>query len=257
MFGRRPIETSTTSASIVSAAPPFAGSTVSVALPPSTFTPVTLVPSLNSMPCFLKILLASLRTSSSKPGRIWSRNSTQVTLAPSRRQTLPSSSPITPPPITTMWLGHLRQLERAGRGSTIFSSISTPGSGVTEEPVAMTMFFARTVRSPTLTVSALSKLAWPFSHSILFFLNRNSMPPVRPLTASRRWAVHRSRSSSGVTLMPILAIAPPAAASKYSDAWSSALDGMQPTLRQVPPSVSRLSAQAVFRPSCAARIAAT
>ena len=40
--------------------------------------------------------------------------------------------------------------------STIRSwSISTPGSGVTEEPVAMTMFFARTVRSPTLTVSAL------------------------------------------------------------------------------------------------------
>ena len=40
--------------------------------------------------------------------------------------------------------------------------------------------------------------------------------------------------------MPILASAPSAAASKYSDAWSIALDGMQPTLRQVPPSVSRL-----------------
>jgi hypothetical protein len=35
------------------------------------------------------------------------------------------------------------------------------------------------------------------------------------------------------------------------------LGGMQPTLRQVPPSVARPSAQAVFRPSCAARMAAT
>jgi hypothetical protein len=57
--------------------------------------------------------------------------------------------------------------------------------------------------------------------------------------------------------MPILAIDPFAAASKYSEAWSIAFEGMQPTLRQVPPSVSRLSAQAVLSPSCAARIAAT
>jgi hypothetical protein len=37
---------------------------------------------------------------------------------------------------------------------------------------------------------------------------------------------------------------------------SSALVGMQPQLRQMPPSFSR-STIAVFRPSCAARIAAT
>jgi pyruvate/2-oxoglutarate dehydrogenase complex dihydrolipoamide dehydrogenase (E3) component len=61
----------------------------------------------------------------------------------------------------------------------------------------------------------------------------------------------------GVTLMPIFAIAPLAAASKYSDAWSSALDGMQPTLTQVPPSVLSISTQTVERPSCAARMAAT
>ena len=67
-----------------------------------------------------------------------------MTLAPSRRQTEPSSSPITPPPITTMCSGTLSQLERAGGiDDPIFWSISTPGSGVTDEPVAMTMFFAR------------------------------------------------------------------------------------------------------------------
>jgi hypothetical protein len=36
--------------------------------------------------------------------------------------------------------------------TTIFWSTSTPGSGVTDEPVAMTMSFAVTVWSPTLTV---------------------------------------------------------------------------------------------------------
>ena len=38
--------------------------------------------------------------------------------------------------------------------------------GVTEEPVAMMMFLARTVRSPTCTLSLPMKVAWPFSHSI-------------------------------------------------------------------------------------------
>ena len=42
-----------------------------------------------------------------------------------------------------------------------------------------------------------------------------------------------------------------------SEACSSAFEGMQPTLRQVPPRVSRPSTQAVFSPSCAQRIAQT
>src|SRR6185295_8035293 len=42
-----------------------------------------------------------------------------------------------------------------------------------------------------------------------------------------------------------------------SDECSSALDGMQPTLRQVPPSVARFSTHATFNPSCAALIAHT
>ena len=141
--------------------------------------------------------------------------------------------------------------------TTTFWSTPTPGSGVTDEPVAITMFLAVTLCPPTLTVCGSVKLARPLSQVTLFFLNRNSMPPVSCFTASRRWPCMASRSSSGVTLMPILARLPFLAASKYSDACSIALDGMQPTLRQVPPSVSRSSAQAVFSPSCAARIAAT
>ena len=38
---------------------------------------------------------------------------------------------------------------------------------------------------------------------------------------------------------------------------SSALEGMQPTLRQVPPKGARFSTTATFMPSWAARIAAT
>ena len=84
------------------------------------------------------------------------------------------------------------------------------------------------------------------------------MPPVRPLIASSRVPCIAPRSSSSpVVFTPHLASAPECASSYSSEAWSSALEGMQPTLRQVPPSVSRLSTQAVFRPSCAARIAAT
>ena len=115
------------SASIVSAAPPLAGSTVSVALPPLTFTPVTLVPSRNSMPCFLKILLASLRTSSSKPGRIWSRNSTQVTFAPTPPPDAAQLEPDHAAADHDEMVRHLVQLQRACRRNDDFLVDSTPG----------------------------------------------------------------------------------------------------------------------------------
>ena len=111
-----------------------------------------------------------------------------------------------------------------------------PGSGVTDEPVAMTMFFARDAAVADLDRVGVSKLARPFSHSTLFFLNRNSMPCVRPFTASLRAACIVPRSSSTPSAFtPHLASVPSCASSNSSDAWSSALDGMQPTLRQVPP----------------------
>ncbi len=85
-----------------------------------------------------------------------------------------------------MWPGTLASSSAPVESTTTFWSIVTPGSGVTDEPVAMMMFLARTARSPTCTLSLPVKVVWPFSHSILFFLNRNSMPPVRLLTASLR-----------------------------------------------------------------------
>ena len=58
------------------------------------------------------------------------------------------------------------------------------------------------------------------------------------------------------TVTPIFANECPAS-SKVSEAYSSAFDGMQPTLRQVPPSVGFFSTTATFMPSCAARMAQT
>ena len=141
------------------------------------------------------------------------------------------------------------------------SSTSTPATGIDSEPVAMMMFLAPITSAPPSPSTVTSPLAemrpLPLSQSILFFLNRNSMPAVLSLTTLFLLAIMVGRSSSTEpSLMPW-----PArlclASSNFSELVSSALDGMQPTLRQVPPSVLRCSTQAVFRPSCAARMAAT
>jgi hypothetical protein len=76
------------------------------------------------------------------PGVMRSRNSTTVTLAPRRRQTEPSSSPITPAPITIRLLG-TSAMDRAPVESTMrLLSTVTPGRPEGSEPVAMTMFLA-------------------------------------------------------------------------------------------------------------------
>ena len=61
-------------------------------------------------------------------------------------------------------------------------------------------------------------------------------------------------SESGMLLV---ASAPLCASSYSAEPLSSAFDGMQPILRQTPPSVSRFSMHATLSPCCAARIAAT
>ncbi len=74
-----------------------------------------------------------------------SRNSTTVTLAPRRRQTEPSSRPMTPPPMTTRCSGTFSNARPPVEVTIFFSSMVRPGSGVESEPVAMTMFLAPTV----------------------------------------------------------------------------------------------------------------
>ena len=69
-------------------------------------------------------------TSPSMPGRMRSRNSTTVTSEPSRRQTEPISSPMTPAPTTSSRFGTLFSSSAPVEVTTRSSSISTPGSGV-------------------------------------------------------------------------------------------------------------------------------
>ena len=72
----------------------------------------------------------------------WPKNSIAVTSDPRRLQTDPNSTPMTPAPIKTIFLGTSLRL-RAPVEETIFSSSnSIPGKGVTSEPVAIIMFLA-------------------------------------------------------------------------------------------------------------------
>ena len=165
-----------------------------------------------------------------------------------------------PAPTTISFFGTAGRLRAPVESTTLPSTKSTPGRGVGSEPVAMTMSLAfRIVFVPsaasTSTVPGPAIRPLPLIQSALFFLNRNSMPLVRAVTLSLFCFIITGRFSVGVTSMPMPAKSFDAD-SNSSEACSRALDGMQPTFRQVPPNVPRISTQATFIPSCPARIAA-
>src|SRR6185503_15275163 len=113
------------------------------------------------------------------------------------------------------------------------------------------------VSLPTVNLPFPARLASPFSQSILFFLNRYSTPAVLACTTLSLWPPMVFRSSETPDTFTPSAPICLLTSSYRSDANSSALDGIQPTLRHVPPRLARFSTQAVFRPSCAQRIAQT
>ena len=88
------------------------------------------------------------------------------------------------------------------------SSIWTPGSGTTSDPVASTMCLAASSCPPPPLSSTWTRPT-PFSRPVpliavtLFLRNRNSMPWVSSLTTLLFWSCMAPRSSSTVgTLMP-------------------------------------------------------
>jgi len=103
--GRRPVLTSTTSASSTDESPPADGCTVSLTPSAVTSVPVTFVLNMNFIFCFFKIFMNICDTSLSIDGVIVSRNSTTVTSEPNRLHTEPISRPMTPPPMTTIFFG--------------------------------------------------------------------------------------------------------------------------------------------------------
>ena len=99
-------------------------------------------------------------------------------------------------------------------------------------------------------------VAVPQMTSTPFFLRRKPTPVLSSRATSRERSSMTLRSSVGApgTTTPKLAASP--TSWKISAERSSALVGMQPQLRQMPPRCA-CSTTAVRRPSCAARMAAT
>ena len=185
-----------------------------------------------------------------------------MTSEPRRDQTEPSSSPMAPPPTTTSFFGTESNAIAWSLETMFFPSNFRNGNSTGAEPVATTTFFAvKTCSVPsaarTATRSAARKEAAPVTTVTLRALASWATPATSLATTSslRRRKEGRSRSTEP-SLMPC-SLAWCFAHTKCSLECSRALLGMQPTLRQVPPSVGRLSTRATFRPSCAARNAHT
>ena len=75
------------------------------------------------------------------PGVILSRYSSTVTSDPNREYTDPSSKPITPAPIITIFFGIFLSSSAPVELTIIFSSISNPGSDEGSDPEAIIIFF--------------------------------------------------------------------------------------------------------------------
>src|SRR6185503_9570852 len=257
VLGTRPTETISRSHSSFCAAPSL--SAYSTVTP--DFFAVTLpifTPSEIARPCLVNCFQASFETASSQAPRKAGSASRIVTSEPRRRHTLPSSRPITPAPITPSRLGTDGKASAPSLSQTTSLSTATPGRWRALEPVATITCVASIVSPPTAILYVPPPPASfpnPCSQVILFFLKRYSIPLVILVTMdSLRDCIFPRSSFTPDTEMPCSSRWCPAF-SYSSEDESSAFEGMQPTLRQVPPRASsplgffHPSMQAVFSPS--------
>ncbi len=131
--------TSTLSASKVRSLPslPFART---VARPSAMSTPSTLVERWKVNPSAASAFWSPCASSASKPAPMRGRNSTTSTFAPSRFQTDPSSSPMAPPPMTTIRSGTRSNASASVEVTVTLPSIGMFGSEIGSEPVARRTF---------------------------------------------------------------------------------------------------------------------
>ena len=139
-------------------------------------------------------------------GMIRSVNSTTSTSEPSRRQTLPSSMPMYPPPTTSSLAGTGLKFSAPVESTTCLPSYFSPGSSIGADPVAIRTFLAVSrVTLPSIPVTstapAPASLPVPMTESTLFFLNRKPTPPVNCLTT---WSLRASRASRSTVTSPVL-----------------------------------------------------
>ncbi len=217
-----------------------------------------------SMPRFLKTRVSSFEISSSSTGTTRGRNSRIVTSAPKLRKMDANSTPTAPAPITISDFGGWGRA-RISMLVRMRSSAVSPGNNFASDPIASITFFAFTLLlAPFVSTSTVCTpsfagpviLPKPGITVTLFFFIRNS----RPLTCLVMMPLLRfctaSQSSVGV---PMLAMPSSAACFRWSQISalkSRALVGMQPTCRQVPPSLGLASRSATFSPYSAPRMAA-
>ena len=228
---------------------------------------VTVVPRRTSSPWRPNSRRASLARRRSKPGRKSGSASSTTTSAPSRAHTLPSSSPITPAPITPSRDGTSEKAKAPVESTMRSPSTGAGGMSMGTEPGASTTCRACNVRpSPAwgekATRFSVSSCPCPASASTPLPANSVPMPPVSCATTASLRAIMRGTSTA--TLPTSMPSSPnlPFASAYLCEASRRALEGMQPQFRQVPPRVGlpsaprALSMQAVFMPSCAPRMAA-
>ena len=218
------------------------------------------------MPRLLSARTSKVRTSSSNGARIVGSISTIVTGAPKPLNMQASSTPITPPPTQMIPSGSFGRCQQVSLLITFRPS--TPGNGGMNgtEPVARMILSALNccvepsllARSPlvTVTVREASTLPSPSKTSMWLPFIKVPMPPVMRLTtlwvnATTLLMFTFGGCESSMPRSPI-----DSTVCITSAMWSIALEGMHPTLRQVPPRYC-FSTMAVFAPSCAARMAAT
>ena len=163
-----------------------------------------------------------------------------------------------PPPRISSRSG-AKRISSAAVESQMRLSVGMKPGATGSEPAAMIALAKRTVRGPsavsTRSVFCEVNAPSPRTTVTLRWRARPVRPVVRRLTTESFQARMASRSIVGAPkATPCAPIA--AASSMVLATCRSALDGMQPTLRQTPPSVACLSTMRTFSPRSAARKAA-
>jgi hypothetical protein len=245
-LGERPTATSTRSQvpdSIAGVAPASAASNDTAMPFFDASTLAALVFRCTATPCFFRRSASGLTRSLSAPGISWSMNSTTVTSLPSARYTVAISRPMMPPPTTSSFFGTSCSSSASVESMMRGSSHGKFGSFTACEPAAM------------MHCSKRSNCVLPSSPAISSSLGETNLPtpctvrtlrclamPARPLV---NWPTtlfclkSRSLSRSSFGLPKSMPMSAECEASSISAAaCSNAFDGMQPTLRQTPPSVA-------------------
>src|SRR2546428_295551 len=189
-YGRRPIATSTTSVSPTDVWP-FDSS---VARTPRSVRSarVAEVSRRKARPCFSSARRSCVPMPRSMVGTMASRNSTTVTLAPSRLHTDPSSSPTAPAPMTSRRSGTRASVSASVELTMRSPSKGRPRSGVGSLPGAVSTRSASRRRSPPTTPLPLSGRPAPPPPPTLFFFEKPPPPPRGPRPAFSLPAVHQA-----------------------------------------------------------------